>query len=315
MFISSHDPELGKTNGSVSVGGGDFGAGEFTGVLNVPAGDTLAFRLSAHHYQRDDYHDHIRGTFTGDPGDQDLNSVRFATLWQPDDALDVLFKVDYSHLEFGGNAVTSNGFDLFDATNQDANFQYEDESVRGVLKVKYDVGDGITLTSLTGAQHLETTNNLDANGNNPGLAVFNSAGDINIYTQEFDLVSPDDATVRWVLGAFFLRQQISVPRWQEHGFSFYGFYIGSSIDFPALTSPWDQQQTDYAGFAHMGYDLTSAVSLEAGIRYSHNATTQSTFWLLGFGTTPPFIPLTPDCRRSRTSTSLISTALSASTGR
>jgi iron complex outermembrane receptor protein len=294
LFINSHDPELDKMSGSVSVGGGDFSAGEFTGVLNVPAGDTLAFRLSAHHYQRDDYHDHISGTYTGDPGDQNLNSVRFATLWKPDDALDVLFKVDYSHLEFGGNAVTSNGFNLFDVTNQDANFQYEDESVRGVLKVKYDISDGITLTSLTGAQHLETTNNLDANGSNPGLGVFNSAGDVNIYTQEFDLVSPDKERFRWVLGAFFLRQQIDVPSWQDHGFSFYGFGISTVKDFPALTSTWNQQQTDYAGFAHMGYDLTSSVAVEAGIRYSHNATTQSTFWLLGFGTTPPFIALTPD---------------------
>src|SRR5262249_32419935 len=161
-------PELDKMSGSVSVGGGDFSAGEFTGVLNVPAGDTLAFRLSAHHYQRDDYHDHISGPYTRDPGDQNLNSLPFAALWNPDRALEVTFRVDSIHREFVRKAVTSNGFNLFDATNQDANFQYEDESVRGVLKVKYDIGGGTTLTSLTGAQHLETTNNLDANGNNPG---------------------------------------------------------------------------------------------------------------------------------------------------
>ena len=205
-----------------------------------------------------------------------------------------MFKVDYSHLKFGGNAVTSAGFDLFDVTNQDANFQYKDESVRGVLKVEYDVGDGVHLTSLTGAQHLKTTNNLDANGSNTGFGIFNSKGDVNIYSQEFDLVSPDDATIRWVLGAFALRQQIDVPGYQDGGFTFRGFFGGNNIVFPVLTTPWDQQQTNYAGFGHVAYNLTSALELAAGIRYGQSYTTQSTFWLLGFGAAPPSIPLTPD---------------------
>jgi len=285
LFVTTHDPELGKQSGEVSIGGGSFGAGEFTGVLNVPVGDDLAFRFSAHHEQRDDYHDRISGDYTGNPGQRNLNSIRFAMLWQPEDMLDVLFKVDYSNLNFGGNAVTSYGYDLMEPTNQDANFKYTDKSTRGVLKLDLHFDTGITLTSLSGAQHLETVNNLDANGSNAGMAFFDSKGDINIYSQEIDLISPADATVRWVLGAFALRQQIDIPSWPQYGFTFTGFGFGEN--FPFFTSNWNQQQTNYAGFAHVAYNITSALEIEAGVRYGQYLLKQSTNWMFGFGFDPP----------------------------
>ena len=182
----------------------------------------------------------------------------FRDIVEPDDTLEVMFKVDYSHLEFGGNAVTSFGFDLFHPTNQDANFKYEDKSIRGVLKVKYDFDNGITLTSLT-AHNTSRPRTISTRTDQPGIAFFDSTGDINIYSQELDMISSDDATVRWVSAR---SASDNRSRSALAGSRIYVLRVclGSGIGFPALTSPrWDRQQTDYAGFAHMGYNLTSSV--------------------------------------------------------
>lgn len=293
VYIRTRDPELGKMNGSVQIGGGNFSQAEFTGVLNLPVGDTVAVRMGFNHFQRDDYYDDISGIYSGNPGERKLDTFRLGVLWQPNDQTDVVFKSDFSDLDFGGNPTSSYQTSLFDVVNQDANFKYTDKSARGVLKVSTHTDKGVTFVSLTGAQHLETINNLDANASQPGFAIFNSRGDINIYSQEFDWISPEDLAIRWVLGAFAFQQQVDIPSWEDHGFTFNGFFGGTNIAYPVLASPWDQQQTNYAVFAHVAYSLTSSIEVEGGIRYGLYDLRQSTEWVLGFGVDPPAIPLTP----------------------
>ncbi len=197
-------------------------------------------------------------------------------------------KTDLADLDFGGNVTTSYGHDLFKNVNQNSNFKYTDKSDRTVLDVKYDVGDGLTLSSVTGYQDVRTVNNLDLNATDPLPYRFQSRGEIHIYSQEFNLISPDDQKLTWVLGAFAFRQEFKIPPYPDSGFWFTGGPFQGPE--PWIETPWNQTQEDWAGFGHVAYDLTDALELEMGVRYSHYKMEQFTEFLLGNGLVPPFIP-------------------------
>lgn len=293
VFITTRTPELDHFNGMVEAGVGDYKQREFTGVVNVPVGETFAVRVAYHHFDRDDFYDAITGVYSGDPGTRDLDAGRIGLRWAPTDQLEFISKTDFSDLDFGGNVVSSFGADMW-RVEQNGNLRYRDKSVRSVLDARYHFKNGITLSSLSGIQHVETVNNVDVNGSDPLFYMFNSAGDADIVSQELNLISPEDQRLRWVVGAFYQKQEIDIPYWQDGGFTFTGFAFGGgfilSTDFPWGTSPWDKEEKDWALFAHVAYDLTPQLELEVGLRHSDYETEQRTEWVFGFGDTPPVIP-------------------------
>ena len=145
-------------------------------------------------------------------------------------------KTDIGWLDFGGNPVSTAGAPLFTIQLDDP-MAYVDKSIRQVVDIKYHFDNGITLRSLTGIQNVLTLNNLDANGGGPFPPVdptlqappnsFKSQGNFFFYSQEFDLVSPEDQPFRWVLGLFGERQVSRIPDFfatGKDGFTFTGFF-------------------------------------------------------------------------------------------
>jgi iron complex outermembrane receptor protein len=288
VFISTNDPELGELNGSVELGGASYGAIEGTGIVNVPVGETTALRLAYRHNERDHFYDSITGNYTGHPGEVDNNSFRLGFLWEPSENFSAVFKVDYHDLDFGGNVTTVFGEDPLGNVEQNADFAYTDESTRAVLNLQYKFANGVTLNSLTGHQDIESVNNLDVNATVPLYYEFRSRIEAKFFSQEVNLVSPDDQAFRWALGLFFQKQDSELPPWQEGGFNFLG--NGFPPDFPWATSPWDNEEEDRAIFAHGGYRLTDRVELEAGIRYGEYERDQFTEWFFDSGAAPPVTP-------------------------
>ncbi|HZF26745.1 MAG TPA: TonB-dependent receptor, partial [Steroidobacteraceae bacterium] len=265
IFINTKDPELGHFNASIEGGIANYNAYEATLVGNVPLGDTAAMRLDYRHYERDDYYDSITGNFTGHPGQADNNSYRLGLRWQPSDNFSTVLKVDYHDLDFGGNVTTVFGEKPLGDVVQNANFQYTDESLRTVLDIKYRFSNGISLTSLSGYQDVNSVNNLDLNATLPVIYIFNSKIDAQIYSEEVNLVSPDDQRFTWVVGLFWEKQNSKLPPWQDGGFNFIG--NGFPLTYPWATSPWDSTDKDRAAFVHTAFKFTEHWQLEAGIRY------------------------------------------------
>ena len=295
VFINTNDPELGEFDGSVELGAGDYSAYEATGIVNIPMGETAALRLAYRHNERDHFYDAIIGDYTGHPGEVDNNSYRLGLLWQPSDSFSAMLKVDYHDLDFGGNPTTVFGEEPLGTVEQFANFAYTDESTRAVLDLQYKFANGITLSSLTGYQDIESVNNLDLNATiSPpvfsNIYIFNSRIDAEFYSQEFNLLSPDDQTFTWALGLFWQKQDSEIPSWEEGGFNFIGGPFYPNLAFPWFTTPWDNEEEDRAVFAHGRYGITDQVELEAGVRYSEYERDQFTNFEFGFGDTPPFIP-------------------------
>ena len=304
LFIRSKSPTLDGFSGYVQVGGGEWAEYEAQGAVNVPITDTLAIRVSLNYLNRDSWY-HLTGSFTGHPGTKDVANARVGIYWQPNASFEFLSKTDIGYLNDGGNPVSTAGAPLFRIQLDDP-MAYVDRSIRQVVDMKYHFDGGITLRSLTGIQNIFTVNNLDANGGGPFPPAdptlqaphnsFKSQGNFWFYSQEFDLVSPEDQQLRWVLGLFGERQVSSIPdfvKTGKDGFTFTGFFLPiPPFDtlFPAFESPWHQIEDDLAVFGNVQYDIQPDLTVEAGLRYSYNHKEQFTDFLFGFGTTPPFIP-------------------------
>jgi iron complex outermembrane receptor protein len=288
VFINTKDPELGQFAGSVQADVGNYSAKDFTGVLNMPVNDTFAVRLAYKHYDRDKFYHSIIGNFTGHPGEVDNNSVRLGILWQPSANLSSVLKIDYSDLDFGGNPTSVYGEEPLGDLVQNAAFAYTDKSVRAILDVKYKADGGLTFTSLSGYQDVDTVNNLDVNATLPAYYYFQSKANVKIYSQEFNLISPDDQRLKWVVGAFYQKQTAGIPTWDKGGFNFIG--NGLPPTYPWATTPWQKTEDEWAAFAHVGYSFTDALQLEAGARYSDYKMDQFTYWILNFAGEPPNPP-------------------------
>lgn len=229
VFIRTNDPVLGDPGGRVEIGGGNESFFEMTGIANVPVTDTLAVRLAYHRETRGSLFDSLTsnplpgnvghgGPLQGDD-DRDLDSLRLGVLWQPNDDFTAVWKLDLDDLDFGSHATsgfcnpvsepglcapgTPHGVEE-DMRNPIVNgpHGYTDRGARSSLRLTYEFDNGVTLNSLTGYSVVTTTANWDINGSDPSPAAFLSHGDFMNWSQEFNLLSPEDQRFRWTAGLF-----------------------------------------------------------------------------------------------------------------
>ncbi len=294
VFIRTHDPELGEFNGSVMVGAGNRSFYEGTVVLNMPVSDTFAIRLSGHYEERDSLFDHIytnplpggvgiaAGPFYGSD-DRELKSVRLGMLWKPNDQFSAMFKIDHDNLYFGGHITT--GLDpvtgaVLDIRNPIVNgeHKYRDKGERASLKLSYEFRNGISLDSLTGYSVAHTRANRDVNGPDPAPFGFRAGGTFTNWSQEFDLLSSEDQQFRWVLGAFWQYYDNDIPDYTKNGIGF-DLDNGDRFDY---TTPWRKKEHSLAFFGQVEYDLTSQLTLQAGVRWNNYRMSQFTNWAIDF---------------------------------
>ena len=293
VFVNTNDPDLGGFDATVEAGVGNFDMWNVSGIVNMPIGDTAAIRLSYKHLESDDFYDSLTGNFSGHPAARDLNSYRAALKWEPNESFTGILKVDYHDLDLGGNVTSSPGFPVY-SVEQNGEIAYKDESTRVVADLKFRTAGGMTVSSMTAYQELDSVNNLDLNASLPDFYQFKSNFQVEIISQEINLISPDDQKVRWVLGAFYFEQNVDVPDWTHDGFTFTGNVFGggdaTASDFPWFTTPWDKHEDEWAVFAQVAADVSPRLELAAGVRYTDYSTSQETDYTFGFGDTPPTIP-------------------------
>jgi iron complex outermembrane receptor protein len=302
VFINTNDPSFERLSVSIEGGLGINELWEGSAIVNVPITDELAFRTSYKYLGSEDFYDSITGNYTGDPAERELHSFRGAVRWEPNNQFKGLVKVDYHNLDFGGNVVSSPGFPLYDVP-QNGDIQYKDTSFRILGDLKYTLDNGITLSSLSAYQHLDTINNLDLNASLPVFYQFESTAILEIVSEEINIISPDDQRLRWILGALYFQQKTDIPYWEEDGFTFTGNVFGlgdipGADAFPWFTTPWQETQRDFSGFGHVAYDVTEDVELELGVRYTSYYTSQFTEFTFGFGNAPPTLPFAPPTKIS-----------------
>ena len=288
IIVNSANPIInGGYTGYVMGHYGNYNDILLQGAVNLPVSDTFAARVAFNYQSRDTFFD-IAGPVS-DPN-LDWYSARLSLLWTPTQNLTASFKFDYSYLDNGGyfgdaiiNPLTGqlNPTDerLFDI---ETNFDSEavDQFYRAVLKLDYVTDGGVTLRSVTGLQRGQTLWIGDIDGTDSAQVgepnwIIDEHVNEKIWSQEFNIISPSDRPLTWVLGAY----------WSSNDYEFPDFQIGVPPGVFDQFLDGTNETWNWAGFGQVSYRWDNGVQLQAGLRYTKWSTTNDVFYFV-----PQFVP-------------------------
>ena len=297
VFVTTNDPVIGGGyTGYISGQGGNYTDFAAQGAINLPISDTLAARFAFNTERRDSFYNVTGpngGPYSGNPGNVRTYSGRLGLLWKPDSALTVLWKTDFNYLDYGAYPATpyNQPGDLFNI-GVNSPQQGLDRFGRTMLKIDYVLPDGITLRSVAGYQKGYSDYQADLDGTNVGNSYFADVVYETLWSEEFNIISPDKGPVTWVLGGYVDGDKYYFPP----PFLF-------QIDTPPgnLASEYLLQGTNpeknWAGFGQVGFQLTHDLQLQIGARYT-NATTTNHVQVVQYG-----VPIADEQSASFTNTS------------
>ncbi len=224
--------------------------------------DKLFIGVAGKFYQKDGF---MENTFTGDTNDDREHWFGRAHLrWTPSDRLDVSLiasilqydddAVAMSLTEFGAAAYGLSGF----ADRQVAsNFQGGNDARTDTqaLKIKYDFGDSLKLTSITARRVFD--DEMAGDWDFSPMTLMHSDKD-NTYTKVSQELRLDSSTgnVKWIAGLYY-----------DHDNNEFDFVTDS--DFPAMASATrrDFNGDAYAAFGQISYAPIDRLRIIGGLRY------------------------------------------------
>jgi len=107
----THRPGLGILDGSIEAEYGNFNQIAFRGVVNVPIGDKVAFRLAGHYLDHDSYYNNVGPVEGIDVAEAEENYAgRAQILFKPTDRLSILVAGEY--IKETGTGYTGSNFAL-----------------------------------------------------------------------------------------------------------------------------------------------------------------------------------------------------------
>ncbi len=295
VFVNTVDPVVGgDVHGYFNVNYGNYNDFGFQGGINIPVSDTLAARIAMYADRRDSFFN-VKGPggtdYPYDSGKLGYLAGRISLLWQPTSNFSALLKVDGDELDSG--AYPASPFwqhsDLYPAYRRDlydielnAPQDARDRFVRGVLKLEYDTNGGVKFRSVTGYQVGNTMYRADLDGYGSNYVdpvsktvknqSFYDSVDERQFSQEFNIISPDNQRFTWLVGAFGMWNKYTFP------LPFSNFTI--NLCYPATTIPaclyqlaGRNPERNLAAFGQVGYEIVPGLKLEVGGRYTSSRST------------------------------------------
>ncbi|XHS78003.1 TonB-dependent receptor [Burkholderiaceae bacterium UC74_6] len=269
ILVESNNPIInGGVHGYAAASAGNYSMYGTQAAVNLPVNDTFAMRVAFNTYQRDSFWT-ITGPYTGGDGSQNWLSGRVGALWKPSKALSVLLKTDFNRIDMGAypaDPVNSTN-DPFHIT-ANAPQKALDKFNRTTLKVEYTFDDGTKFRSVTGHQYGDSAYKADLDGTatDPRNWSFKDRVEETINSQEFNLISPDNGALTWVLGLYGQKDLHDFPT----GEFVTGVPAGNVLSEYRLDGR--NPVWTLAAFGQVGYKLTNDLKLSVEGRYSRNGT-------------------------------------------
>jgi iron complex outermembrane receptor protein len=290
IFINTRDPELGNFGGFFEAGYGNYQEIDLTGAVNLPINDTLAARVAFKHTQRDSFFNVFFDQAATqknpqDVGAIDLNSARLSLLWRPVDQFTAKVKLDLNDLNYHGYAFgivpgyplasslppgspipTNISDDPFTVGNNSTDNYAVDRMARLAVDLRYTFQSGLQLRSISGVQYVNSYIRNDDDGSATIDRRQHIRAIFRIYTQEFNLISPDTGRFSWIAGAFARRETLWFP--EKDGFVLTDYTNYGPNPPPELTIVWRNPRDTRSLFGQVSYKLTDDLTLQAGLRYN-----------------------------------------------
>jgi iron complex outermembrane receptor protein len=261
------------------------------GLVNGRMTDNLSGKFSFSKQVRDGYVDNVVDDLVYH--DADNTSMRGQMLWTPSDEVDVLFGLDYSKDDLNGNCRNVNNLELNDTfgvaevfyepvieatTGGDirkcassAGAGQEREVGGALLRVDWSM-EASTFTSITAYREADYKWSEDLAALPWGTTTFNlidqAEEDSNQFSQEFRWASSGGETFDWLVGAFYMKENVDRaenfigafgPPFAAQGF----FLLDGDVIFAQ-----DNTTKSYALFAKLDWHITDTLSLSVGGRYA-----------------------------------------------
>jgi len=298
-----------QVEGYVLAGFGDYSAYTVEGVVNAPFSDRVAVRLAAKYAERDGYGFNTLAGQEREIGERDDLTLRAKLGIDFTPNVYGKLTLDYNEVNSGGqimellpataspffdgtlnalfgeNATTADGYDQ--VINQDHQDSLNDEQWGVAFDLEFSVGQH-TARSITAYRDWQATNRESA---------IRLTGDVlprdHIYTtetisQEFQLLSPTDQPLTYVLGVFYYEEDFDIDEDFDAGvdacipvvFALAGGGAAGAgaagaclamSQFPATDSDYTQSLTSTAVFAQATYSFTDRFSMTFGGRFTSDS--------------------------------------------
>jgi len=142
------------------------------------------------------------------------------------------------------------------------------------LRADYDIGDNMTLTSLTAYQEVAIDMLIDQDGSAVEHLNINPNGSADTFSQELRLSGDTDRT-KWVAGLNYEQSDIINNLYYPTQNLAANYALGSGLAFSADYAANTSDVETKAVFANIDYNITEKLAAQAGVRYtdsSRNAT-------------------------------------------
>lgn len=283
LNVVTAKPDFQGFSGKITGGLGSYKSKDVEGMINVPVGETLAFRLAAKGIFQDKgywYNERLNR----DIGRRNVLLGRAQVRWQPSDAVDILFKLEgqrgRSELgspEFFGLlasvpptiGVTCPGApqcsDFFgyrdtDGTPFRGNWSiepdYDVDQLNATMRGEFNLGFA-TLTSVTGYIKFDRQWGVDVDAGPLLQSDFYTDDKVKQFSQELRLSGENDM-VNWLIGGFYSRDRVQTS------------YDGrlQSLFNTTTFSAANQLSKSAAVFANGEWKLADTLDLITGLRYT-----------------------------------------------
>ena len=297
VTMYTNKPELGETSGYLRASYEEYNRTRLSGVLNLPLSDTAALRLAGGWAQGDGWMDNKA---TGNEiHDLDRWNVKAQLLFMPNDDLSVRIIADYAELSeaccapmrfvndprsgaVNGAAAAEIGSTIIDpadigdynlALNTDPKLDAEDKGISA--EINWTLASGLTLTSISAYRSYEDENYKD--NDFTGVDVLYSNQDlpeVELFSQELRLAGDSDfgfGPLSYTLGAYYSEESIELNNefiWGSQALTF--FFPWHAPMSRAYLSSFEQETDSFAVFAQGSWDVSDALSLTLGVRYSED---------------------------------------------
>ena len=270
--------------GTLSLG--RFSAVNAEGAVNVPLSSSTALRVALQSQNRDDWVKNTRSTApTQDYEGYADNAARVQLLFSPDKDYSMLMNVHARDLKgsarvFRANIIQRGSNDLvagFDPArvSQDGINSQDVKNTGGSIRVRWDIGNGMALSSITGYETVKSTSRADIDGGfgavflgpgnfGPGFIPFDAESGDGVpkhkqFTQELRLESTGSGALKWLAGLYYFDEQLNIE-------SFNYSSLGGGVRNGFATQK--QDNTAYAVFGSVNVDVSDALKLRAGLRFT-----------------------------------------------
>jgi len=311
--IVTSKPEF-ETSGFVEGGIGNFDQGYIKGYITGGVSDTVALSLGGGYQQRDGYFEPAEGTDGGNFNDIDRYNLRAQALWEPTDSFSARLILDQSSLDenccgvataivgptaaavtaLGGQIPTpTDPFSFETAVNSRTQNRIDDAGGSLQLDWNTDFLGGATLTSIT--SYRENSYDYNSDSDFTSLELLEDTFqfvDIETFTQEFRITSDGSGSLAWMLGGFYLNEDIAQESGIEYGADLRNYIdiltgdpaVLSAIELTAGFAPgtafgdqvsiredFQQENDSFSIFGTVDYDVTDRLTLSVGGNYTEDS--------------------------------------------